>query len=117
MRFVRSDSQRVPRLGKGRRKLQKWRKARGRHNKVREKRRGRAAKVEIGFRSNKKTRGLIEGKSRIFLRNMKDIGKIKKNDVVIIANIGKKKRIEMEKKINEIGAKILNERRKNESKK
>lgn len=110
-RFLRTAWTQKSKLGKRRRKRQKWRRARGRHNKIREKRKGRLRKVEIGYGKNKKFRGKINGKIPIFIKNFKDLEKVKKNDAVIIARIGRRKRLKIAGKINDIGAKILNERK------
>jgi len=115
-KFLRTGTKRYKKLGKNRRKKEKWRRARGRDNKIREKRKGRLKKVEIGFRTNKSERGKIEGKIPVFVENLKQVEKIKKGDVIIIRRVGKKKRREIEKKIKEKGGRIIL-RGKNEPKK
>jgi len=115
-KFLRTGTRKYKRLGKGRKKKQKWRKARGRHNKIREKRKSRPRKVEIGFRTNKNERGKIDGKIPVFIENLKQVDKIKEGDIVILKKVGKRKRIGIEKKIKEKGGKIVL-RGKNESKK
>lgn len=107
-KFLRTDINKYKKLG--RKKLRKWRRARGRHNKIREKKKGRRRKVEIGYKKAK-TEGII------FIRNLKDTNKIKKGENIIIGHIGKRKRKEVEKKIMELGGKILNLIKENEPKK
>lgn len=114
-KFLRTAIHRKVRIGKGRRKKQVWRRARGRHNKTRENKKGRPAKVQIGYGTKADERGKINGKVVKFIRNFNDLSDVVKEDLVIIASLGNKKRLEIEKKINEIGAEILNGR-KNESK-
>lgn len=108
MKFIRTAWTQKSKFGKRRRKMQKWRKARGRHNKIRENRKGRMNKVEIGYRTNRKERNKINGKEVIFINNLNDLKKIKKNEQAIIARLGRKKRTLIETKLKEIGAKILN---------
>jgi len=113
MSFLRTSGHNKIKLGYGKSKRkQKWRKERGRHNKIREKRKGRIRKVEIGYRTAQRTRDTVDGKKPIFISNLADVQKVKKHDLVIIASIGRKKRMEIEAKIKEIEAKIINERRK-----
>ena len=116
-KFLRTGSKRFKRLGKGRKKLQRWRKPNGRDNKIREKKKGRSVKVMVGYRTKKSDRGKIKGKEVIIVKNLKDIEKIK-DHLVIIAKIGKKKRLEIEKKLKEKNIQILNKKQeKNEPKK
>ena len=105
-KFLRTGTRRYKRLG--RKKLQRWRKPRGRDNKIREKRKGRARKVEIGYRTKKAERNKINGKIIMIVRNIKDADSVGKGDLIIIAKVGKKKRGELEKKIQEKGGQILN---------
>ena len=91
-------------LGKGRKKKQVWRKPTGRHNKMREKRKGSAAVVSIGYRSNKKLRE----KKFVKINNIKDLEKIKENEVAIISRVGKRKKIEKAKKAKEMKIEISN---------
>jgi len=102
MKFLRIGSSRFKRLGKGRKKLQRWRKARGRDNKIREKKKGRPRRVEIGYKKQKKRKEIM------IIKNMKQAERVKKGEQVIIGRIGRKKRIEIEKKIKEIGGRIVN---------
>ena len=83
------------RLGRRRKKLLKYRKARGRDNKVRLKMKGHLRNVEIGFKNEKSKRGLIEGKIPVLVYNLKDLDKLKEKEIGIIRKIGNKKRIEI----------------------
>jgi large subunit ribosomal protein L32e len=111
MKFLRTSWQQKKRLGNNNRKKQVWRRARGRHNKIREGRKGRLRKVDIGYKSSRKESGKIRGKEIIMVRNLKDTAKIGKGDIAILAKFGKKKRIQIESKIKEIGGEILNRRK------
>ena len=103
-KFLRTGTLRFKRLGRNRKKKQRWRMPKGRHSKVREKRKGRSRKVEIGYKKEK-------GKVQQIIKNIKQAEKINKGDLVIIGSIGKKKRIEIEKRIKEKGGEIINKRK------
>jgi large subunit ribosomal protein L32e len=109
MKFARRSTFKFSRMGRGRRKLQRWRAAVGRHSKVRKNRFGYIRSVRIGFKSSRSESGKIDGKMPVLIRNMNDLAKTGKENVLIIARtVGAKKRIEMIKKANEIGLAILN---------
>lgn len=98
--FLRRGWYRYSKLGKGRRKKLKWRAPLGRHGKMREKRGGADKTVSIGYGK----------KDRIKFNIIKNLNDLKKElkEAFISRKIGKKKRIEIEKKAKEIGVKILN---------
>ncbi len=96
MKFLRRTWKRYAKLGKGRKKKQMWKKPTGRDNKMREKRRGYPAVVSIGYKKNKELK-----KNIIVIRNLKDLEEVKKNGIIIIGNIGKKKKIEILQKAKE----------------
>ena len=104
VKFLRRTWSRYAKLGKGRKKKQVWRRPTGRHNKMREKRKGSAAVVSIGYRSNRKLRD----RKIIKINNVKDLEKMKKNEVAIISGIGKRKKIEVAKKAKEMKIEIYN---------
>jgi len=108
MKFLRSDTRRHLRLGKRRKKLQKWRRPRGRHSKIRRKRMGYPLKPSPGFKTSLKTSGLIQGLKPILVHNLKELEAANKNSIVIIARIGAKKKIEILKKAQELKIKIAN---------
>jgi len=95
--FLRRVGSRFSKLGKGRKKKQKWRRPTGRDNKMREKRKGYPAVVKIGYKQDKKLSGAINEKTPVIIMNLNDLKKIKKNEVVIIGKIGQKKKIEIAK--------------------
>ena len=82
-------------IGKKRKKKQIWRKPKGRDNKMREKRKGRPAVVKIGYRRQDKKENIL----RIY--NIKDLDKVRKEDILILGKIGRKKKIEIMKKAEE----------------
>ena len=105
--FLRRSWYRFSRLGKGRRKKQKWRNPTGRHNKLRNKRKGYSAVPSVGYSRDKKTRGKIEDKIPMIVHNVGDLEKIGKNGIAILGKVGKKKILEIAKKAKEMKVKIV----------
>ena len=110
-KFVRRSTWKFSRMGLGRRKLQRWRRAVGRHSKIRKNRFGYTKSPRIGFKSPRTESGRIDGKLPILITNVADFSKANKGNLLIIARkIGAKKRIEMIKKAQELNLEILNVR-------
>jgi len=108
-KFLRVDTVRFLRLGKKRRKLQKWRRARGKSNKLRLGRAGYAKVPTVGFKSPRKISGKIEGLSPKLIHNMNELQSINnKNECIILARVGARKKLELIKKAEEMKIKILN---------
>lgn len=103
-KFLRRTWSRYSKLGKKRKKLQKWRKPTGRDNKMREKMKGHPKVVSIGYKKSKKMRE----KNQILVRNIQELEKTKKNQIVIVGHIGKKKKIEIAKKAKEMKIPLQN---------
>ena len=108
VKFLRRVWYRHSKLGKGRKNKQKWRNPTGRHNKMRLKRKGYQTVVSIGYKSPSKELGLIEGKNPVQVSNVKDLAKIKKNEIGIVGNVGIRKKIEIAKEAKEKKIKIYN---------
>ena len=108
MRFLRRIWSRYSKLGRGRKKKQVWRKPTGRDNPMRQKRRGYPAVVSVGYKTDKKEISKVKGKIPMDVRNLKDLGKVGKNNIIILRNIGKKKKIEVVSKVKEKGLEIAN---------
>lgn len=94
-KFLRTNTWLYSRLGVRRKNKQIYRKARGGENKLRLKRKGRLRNIAIGFRSEKKTRDLINGLRPVLVHNINELKIIKKHEIGVIAGIGRKKRIEI----------------------
>lgn len=107
-KFLRRVWQRYSKLGKGRRKIQKWRKPTGRDNKMREKRKGVPVVVSIGYKQGEKVRGLLKEKKKVLVRNVKDLDKVGKNEIAVIGKVGMKKKMEIAKKAKEKKVEIYN---------
>lgn len=103
--FVRQDAHKKPKLG------WKWRKPRGLHSKVRMGKKGYRRKPAQGYGSPKAVAGLHKsGLKPIRIFNLNDLAKVKpdKEGAVIAQSVGKKNKIELIKKAEESGIKVLN---------
>ncbi|MDP3966338.1 MAG: eL32 family ribosomal protein [archaeon] len=107
-KFLRRDAKRSGKFGKGKGKKAKWRRPTGRHNKMREKKKGYPAVVGIGNRTAKKTRGQFEKKMPVLVMNARDLEKIGKDGIGLIGKIGTKNKIEIAKKAKEMKIKLKN---------
>lgn len=94
-RFLRIGYTQYSKLGLRRKKKQKYRKAKGGENKMRLKMKGHLRNVSIGFRSEKKTRGLVHGLKTVMINSVEDLKKLKKNEAGIVAKVGNKKKTEI----------------------
>jgi len=101
MAFLRRTSNRYSKLGKGRKKKQIWRRPTGRDNKMREKRRGYPARVSIGYKKTEKEKEIV-------IQNPKELEKVNKKSIIVVGNIGKKKKIEIVKKAKELKIQLSN---------
>ena len=103
-RFVRQDYMKKKALGL------KWRRPRGLHSKIRERRAGHEKRVSIGYGSPKKTRHLdSSGLRKVLISNVQELSKIKKGEGIIISsNVGDKKRLEILKKAQSQSIAVLN---------
>jgi large subunit ribosomal protein L32e len=108
LKFLRVDTFRFSRLGKNRRKLQKWRRARGKSNKLRLGRAGYSQVPKVGFKTAKKDSGKVNGLVPRLIHNLKELQALGKNDAAILARIGARKKLELIKKADELKIKILN---------
>ncbi len=107
-KFVRQEAVRYSKLGKNRKKLQKWRKPKGRDSKMRLKRKSYSASPTVGHRSPKKESGKIKDLFPVLVYNVKDLLKVNKNSIAIIAKVGAKNRLEIIKEAEKNKIKILN---------
>jgi len=108
-KFLRTDWMRHSRLGKNRKKIQRWRSATGRHNKIRKRREGYPSKPLIGYKKSWKESGRILGLLPVMVNSVKDLSKIKKDNIAIISRrLGAKKKIEVISKAQEMKIKIAN---------
>ena len=108
IKFLRQETHRHKRLGKNRKKLHRWRRPVGRHSKMRQQRKSYPRSPTIGFKKPGKHSGKIQGLIPILVYNTKDLSKIDKNSIAVIARIGAKKKLEIIKEAESKKIKILN---------
>ena len=101
MKFLRRDTVRYSKLGKGRKKLQKWKRPRGRDNKIRLSRKGYPAAVSIGFKKPLRPQPVV-------IYNAKELEKLQNQKQIILGKIGAKKKLELVKIAESKGIKIIN---------
>lgn len=102
LNFLRRDSARYFKFGKGRGKKASWRAPKGRDNKMREKRRGYPAVVSIGYKKPASTDKIIE------ISKASDLNKISKGEIGFVKAVGKKKKMEIALKAKEMKIKLKN---------
>ena len=107
-KFLRTDWHKKIRLGRGVKKNLKWHGAKGRQNKLRLNRKGRMQRPKVGWGAEGDVKGFVDGMEVVRVENVKDIEAVKKGVGIIIGKVGKKKRLDMIKKANEMKVKILN---------
>ncbi len=106
--FLRKDSFKKSKLGKRRKKKQKWRRPRGRHSKLREKRTGHMIQPSIGWRSPRKVRGFVQEFRPRVIYNPGELENFSKDEIAVLGKVGQKKKIEIVEKAMEKNIKILN---------
>ena len=105
-KFLRKDWHKKSKLGIRRKSKLRWVRPRGRHNKLRLKKKSRGAWPSIGYSQSKAIRGKIQGLNPVYVKNLSDLLKVKKDEeMAVIASIGMKKKIEIAKKAKELGIK------------
>jgi len=108
MKFIRRDYKRYSKIGKNRKKLQVWRRPKGRDNKMRERRFGYPKCPGVGYMSPKSEHGKIKGLTPVRVLNVKGLESIGKENIVIVGKVGAKKKMEIIKKAREMKLTILN---------
>jgi large subunit ribosomal protein L32e len=108
MRFLRRNTDRHSKLGRGRKKKQIWRKPKGRHNKMRDQKRGYPAIVKIGYRKSAERREKLKGMKPVMIMNTNDLDKIKAGETGILGKVGMKKKIDIIRKADERGIRLHN---------
>lgn len=109
-KFVRQKTKQFSKLGKNRKKLQKWRRPKGGDSKMRLKRKSYPATVSIGYKSSRKKAGRIKGMKPVLVHNLKELEKVGKENIAILARVGARKKLELIKRAQENKIKILNVR-------
>ena len=105
--FKRTDWNKKPRFAIAR-KI-KWRRAKGRHNKIREKRANNSRAPNIGYGMPREIRGLVQGMTPVLVQNVSDLSKVGKNQIGIISGrIGDKKKIQIAEQAMKLNVKLEN---------
>jgi len=105
-KFIREESWRYKRVKPA------WRKPNGIDSKMRLKKRGWPKSVETGYRSPKQVRHLHpSGFREVLVHNVKDLEEVQSTQAIRIAHtVGRKKRIEIIEKAEELKIFVLNKR-------
>jgi len=104
-KFIRQESWRYDRLAEN------WRKPKGKDNKMRKQKSGMPAIVKVGYRGPRVARGLHpSGYTDNVVHNMAELTRLDpKRDAARLGHtVGKRKRIGIIAKANELGIKVLN---------
>lgn len=96
-RFQRTKFRAYVKLGAGQKSKQRYRKAKGIHNKTRQKWKSRPRRVEIGYKGEVSKRGLVKGKEPIVVKSISDLSKIAEGKVAVLGKVGMKRKIEIVK--------------------
>ena len=94
-RFIRGNYRQYSKLGLRRKNKQKYRKGKGIDNKMRLKIKGHLRNIEVGYKGNKNERFKVNGKDAVLVHNLDELKNVKKDQVVVIAKIGNRKRKEI----------------------
>ena len=112
-KFRRKDWNKRLKLGKKTKKKRKYRAPRGIDNKIRLKEKAYAKMPSIGWGSDKKTRGKINGIEMKRIENIGQLNDVKKGQGIIIVKLGERKKQEIIKKAKEMKITILNRYKQN----
>ena len=110
-RFLRRDWNKKSKLGRKRKNKQVWRKPKGRHNKLRQKFKGKSKQPSIGYGSDRIIRGAIGGLKKVVINNIHELlqfGNNRNVSIMIAKNVGALKRMDIIKKALEMNINIAN---------
>lgn len=111
-KFLRQDFMMHIKIGKHRKKIQKWRRPKGRDSKMRLKMKGYPASPGVGYKALKKDKGKIKGFKSVIVHNVSGLAKLDNNSIIIIAKkVGARNKINIIKKAEEMKLPILNVKR------
>jgi large subunit ribosomal protein L32e len=105
MKFIRSEIHRYKKL------VEKWRKPRGRHHKMRRSFKGKPLSPGIGYKKNKDIRGMHpSGFWEVIIHSPGELEALdpQKHAVRVAGDVGKRKRAEIIKKAEKLKLKVLN---------
>jgi ribosomal protein L32E len=116
-KFLRNDWHKKIKLGRGVKKNQKWKGAKGRQNKLRMNRKGHQQRPKVGWSSDSSIKFTVSGLLPVRVENVKDLAKVEKGMGALIANVGAKKRAEIIKAATDKKIQVLNRYLKNKENK
>jgi len=93
-------------------RIDSWRKPKGIHNKMKKKKKGRPPLVEVGYGSPREVKGVLSnGKRPVIVHNVEELERIdKEREIAVIAStVGKRKRLEIIKRAQELGIEVYNQ--------
>lgn len=96
-KFLRVGVNQYSKLGVRRKNKQKYRRANGIDNKVRLNMKGHLRNVRIGFKSEKKTRALVNGLVPVMIKDVNGLKNLKKGEIAIVEKVGDKRKLEIAK--------------------
>lgn len=109
IKFLRSDTVRHVRIGSKQRKLQKWRKPRGRHSKIRRKHFSYPRQPGIGYKRPAAVSGLVKGTRPVYVASLHELQHVPSGGAIIISRrIGAKKKIDFLRIIQEKKLVLIN---------
>lgn len=106
--FLRTDWHKKIKLGSTVKKNRKWRGAKGRQNKIRLNRKGYGARPKIGYGEDKSLKNKINGLIVVRIENISQLKVVEKTQAILIASVGKKKRMQIIEAANKKGLIIVN---------
>lgn len=87
----------------------RWRKPRGTHNKKRMGKRFTGASPNIGYKNPDSIRGTRKtGEKEVLVYNVSELEKVKDSLVRVAGRVGRKKRLDIQKKAKSLGLRIIN---------
>jgi len=107
-KFLRKDTFKKIKIGRSIKKKRVWRRAIGRHNKIREKLKGYGKQPSVGYGNPESIRGKIKGLKPVMVYNKDMLKQIKEDEIAIVGKIGKKKKIEIAEAVLNNNIKLAN---------
>ena len=108
-KFLRQETTLHSKIGRNRKKIQKWRRPNGRDSKMRLRRRNYPASPTVGHKTPRKESGKIRNLTPLTISNFADLNSATKHNILILsARLGARRKIEIIKKAEELKLQILN---------
>ena len=106
-KFLRTEWNKKPRLRSS--KNSRWRRAIGRHSKIRQKIKGNHRSPTIGYGMPREIRGLVKGMQPKLIQNLNDLDRIAKGEIAVVSStLGTKKKLMLAEKALKMKVTFLN---------